>query len=166
MKPLLISIAGVMAADAVAQESPAPARRSPEQIFEFLDKDKNGTLSEAEFGALKDKMPSLRDRPDAVSVKFKQLDKDGNGALTLEEFRPMMTQGSRRSGATPAPAVPSTPAPSATPSTPAPARRRPMASPAPKAPTATPQPGAANQQPAAEGVAFFEKNIRPVLADK
>ena len=69
MKLLLISIVGVMAAAAFAQQSPAPARRSPEQIFEFLDKDKNGTLSEAEFGALKDKMPSLRDRPDAISVK-------------------------------------------------------------------------------------------------
>ena len=164
MKLLLISIVGVMAAAAFAQ-SPAPARRSPEQIFEFLDKDKNGTLSEAEFGALKDKMPTLRDRPDGVSAKFKELDKDHNGALTLEEFRPMMTQGSRRPGATPAPAVPGTPAPSATPSTPPPARRRPMASPAPTAPTATPQPGTANQPLAAEGVAFFEKNIRPVLAD-
>jgi hypothetical protein len=174
MKLLLISIAGVMAAVAFAQQSPAPARRSPEQIFEFLDKDKNGTLSEAEFGALKDKMPSLRDRPDAVSVKFKELDKDHNGSLTLEEYRAMATQGSRRPGATPAPAMPSTPVPSApstpapagTPATPAPARRRPMASPAPKAPTATPQPATANPQATAEGVAFFEKNIRPVLVDK
>ena len=166
MKLLLISIVGVVAAAAFAQQNPAPTRRSPEQIFEFLDKDKNGTLSEAEFGALKDKMPTLRDRPDGVSAKFKELDKDHNGALTLEEFRPVMTQGARRPGATPAPAAPGTPAPSATPSTPPPARRRPMASPTPKAPTATPQPGTANQQPAAEGVAFFEKNIRPVLADK
>ncbi len=166
MKPLLISIVGVMAAAAFAQESPAPARRSPEQIFEFLDKDKNGTLSEAEFGALKEKMPTLRARPDGVSVKFKELDKDHNGSLTLEEFRPVMTQGSRRPGATPAPAAPSTPAPSATPSTPPPARRRPTASPAPTAPTATPKPGAANQPLAAEGIDFFEKKIRPVLADK
>src|SRR5882672_9256059 len=95
MKLLLISIVGVMAATAFAQQS-APARRSPEQIFEFLDKDKNGTLSEAEFGALKDKMPSLRDRPDAVSVKFKELDKDHNGSLTLDEYRAMATQRSRR----------------------------------------------------------------------
>ena len=161
MKLLLISIVGVMAAAAFAQQSPAPARRSPEQIFEFLDKDKNGTLSEAEFGALKDKMPSLRDRPDAVSAKFKELDKDHNGSLTLEEFRPMMTQGSRRPGATPAPAVPSTPAPSATPSTPAPARRRPMASPAPQAPTATPQPGAANQQPTDGGRGVLREEHPP-----
>jgi hypothetical protein len=97
MKLLLISIVGVMAAAAFAQET--PARRSPEQIFQFLDKDKSGTLSEAEFGALKDKMPTLQARPDAVSVKFKELDKDHNGSLTLEEFRPLMTQGSRRPGA-------------------------------------------------------------------
>ena len=76
MKLLLISIVGVVAAAAFAQQNPAPTRRSPEQIFEFLDKDKNGTLSEAEFGALKDKMPTLRDRPDGVSAKFKELDKD------------------------------------------------------------------------------------------
>ena len=157
-KLLLISIVGVMAAAAFAQQSPAPARRSPEQIFEFLDKDKNGTLSEAEFGALKDKMPSLRDRPDAVSVKFKELDKDHNGSLTLEEFRPLMTQGSRRPGATPR----STPVPSPAPATPTP-------SPTPKVPPAAPkppQPATVNPQPAAEGVAFFEKNIRPVLVDK
>src|SRR2546430_969631 len=154
MKLLLISIVGVMAAAAFAQQSPAPARRSPEQIFEFLDKDKNGTLSEAEFGALKDKMPSLRDRPDAISVKFKELDKDHNGALTLEEFRPMMTQGSRRPGATPAATPRSTPVPSAAPSTPTP--RPPTASPAPKVPPVAPkppQPATANPQATAEGIA-------------
>ena len=105
MKPLFISIAGVMAVAAFAQESPAPARRSPEQIFQFLDKDKNGTLSKAEFGALKERMPSLRQRPDGVAAMFKRLDKDGNGSLTLEEYRAMATQGSRRPGATPAPGV-------------------------------------------------------------
>ena len=41
-----------------------------------------------------------------------------------------------------------------------------MASPAPKAPTATPQPGTANQQPAAEGVAFFEKNQQYLEAQR
>ena len=82
-------LAAVLVTAAFAQQSPAPARRSPEQIFGFLDKDKNGTLSEVEFGALKDKMPSLRQRPDAVSVKFKELDNDHNGSLTLEEYRAM-----------------------------------------------------------------------------
>ena len=172
MKPLLISIAGVMAAAAFAQQSPAPARRSPEQIFEFLDKDKNGTLSEAEFGALKDKMPSLRDRPDAVSVKFKELDKDHNGSLTLEEFRPVMTQGSRRPGATPAPAVPSAPAPSApgnpapsaTPSTAAPTRRRPVASPAPEAPTATAPSAPSTLAPSATPSSRASGRRRPVAS--
>jgi hypothetical protein len=160
-------LAAALATAAFAQQSPAPARRSPEQIFEFLDKDKNGTLSEAEFGALKDKMPSLRDRPDAVSVKFKELDKDHNGSLTLEEYRPVMTQGSRRPGAAPAATPRSTPVPSAVPATPPP--RPPTASPAPKVPPAAPkppQPATANPQVTAEGVAFFEKNIRPVLVDK
>ena len=88
-----------------------------QRVRELAVQYKNGTLSEAEFGALKDKMPTLRARPDGVSAKFKELDKDHNGALTLEEFRSMMSQGSRRPGATPAPG---TPAPSTTPSTPPP----------------------------------------------
>ncbi|MEQ1860205.1 MAG: DUF1553 domain-containing protein [Chthoniobacteraceae bacterium] len=162
MKLLLISLVGVMAAAAFGQQSPAAARRSPEQIFEFLDKDKNGTLSEAEFGALKERMPSLRERPDGVTAMFKRLDKDGNGSLTLEEYRAMATQGSRRPGATPAPVAPGTPAPSATPSTPPPARRRPMASPAPKAPTVAFK----QEEPDPAGIEFFARKIRPVLADK
>ncbi|HEV7405263.1 MAG TPA: DUF1553 domain-containing protein [Chthoniobacteraceae bacterium] len=159
-------LAAVLAATAIAQQSSPSARRSPEQIFEFLDKDKNGTLSEAEFGVLKDKMPTLQARPDGVSAKFKELDKDHNGVLTLEEFRPVMTQGSRRPAATPAPAAPGTPAPSATPSTPPPTRRRPTASPAPAATPKPAPPAAANQPAPTDGIAFFEKNIRPVLADK
>src|SRR4051794_10669023 len=121
-------LAAAFTTAAFAQQSSPSARRSPEQIFEFLDKDKNGALSEAEFGALKDKMPSLRDRPDGVSAMFKRLDKDGNGSLTLEEYRAMATQGPRRPGATPAPAAQSTPAPSTPPPT-----RRPPATPTPKA---------------------------------
>lgn len=146
-------LAAVLASAAFAQQSPAPVRRSPEQIFEFLDKDKNGTLSEAEFGALKDKMPTLRDRPDGVSTKFKELDKDPNGALTLEEFRPMMTQGSRRPVAPPAPTPPVTPVPSAEPTTST-----------PRPPTA--QSATAEMPATPAGLAFFEKKIRPVLADK
>ena len=69
------------------------ARRSPEQIFEFLDKDKNGTLSEAEFGVLKDKMPTLQARPDGVSAKFKELDKNGDGILSQDELRPPFPPG-------------------------------------------------------------------------
>src|SRR3954451_25094971 len=156
-------LAAVFTASALAQQSSPSARRSPEQIFEFLDKDKNGSLSEAEFGVLKDKMPTLQARPDGVSAKFRELDKDHNGALSLEEFRPVMTQGSRRPGATPAPAAPGIPAPSTAPATPPPTRRRPMASPAPPPPTATPKPAAANQPATTDGIAFFEKNIRPVL---
>jgi len=44
--------AAVLAATAFAQDSAPPARRSPEQIFQFLDKDKNGTLSEAALEAI------------------------------------------------------------------------------------------------------------------
>ncbi|MEZ0258659.1 MAG: DUF1549 domain-containing protein, partial [Chthoniobacter sp.] len=160
MKLLFICIVGVMAAAAFAQESAAPGSRSPEQIFQFLDKDKSGTVSEAEFGALKERMPSLRQSPEAVGAAFKRLDKNGNGSLTLDEYRAMAAQG-RRPGATPPQGTSSTPAPSSAPATPA--SPPPSASPAPKVPTAAPKP----PQPAtADGLAFFEKKIRPVLVDK
>ena len=141
MKTFLICVAGFMAAAVFAQESPAPARRSPEQIFQFLDKDKNGTLSEVEFSVLKEKMPSLRQRPEAVGALFKRLDKDGNGSLTLEEFRALPTQGSRRPGAAPAHGMRS-PGSFAEVSSPTPAlaaaRRSPMPSPEPKTAAAAP----------------------------
>jgi hypothetical protein len=110
-------LAAAFAATAVAQQSSPSARRSPEQIFEFLDKDKNGTLSAAEFGVLKGKMPSLRDRPDGIAALFKRLDKDGSGSLSLEEYKALANQGARRSGANPAPGVQSARAPSTPPTT-------------------------------------------------
>ncbi|HEV7405264.1 MAG TPA: EF-hand domain-containing protein [Chthoniobacteraceae bacterium] len=102
-------LAAAFAATASAQQSSSSAHRSPEQVFQFLDKDKNGTLSQAGFGVLKDKMPSLRDRPDGVAALFKRLDKDGNGSLSLDEYRALANHGARGSG------TPSTPATTAEP---------------------------------------------------
>ena len=139
MRPHLVLLAVTLAPAAVAQEGPPPERHRPEQVFRFLDKDSSGTLSKAEFGALKERVPSLRQRPEAVGAMFSRLDKDGNGSLTLEEYRAITT-----------------------------VRPRTVSS-EPKAPTAAPkqeEPGIANRAPIAEGVGFFEKNIRPVLVAK
>src|SRR5687768_1336330 len=102
-------LVAAFAASALAQESSAPARRSPEQVFGFFDKDSSGTLSEAEFGTLAQRFPSLKERPEAGAAMFKRLDKDGNGSLTLDEYRTISAQGSRRA---PVPGAPGTPAPS------------------------------------------------------
>lgn len=144
MKSLILSIAGLVAAFAVTPESSAQSR-SPEQIFQFLDKDGNGALSETEFSALKDRMPSLRQSPEAVGEMFHRLDQDGNGALALEEYRALATMNPRRPR--PAPSAPEMPNP-------------PMQDPpVPSLPTA----GFDEGKPDPAGVAFFEKHIRPVL---
>mgnify|MGYP002623484565 FL=1 len=54
----------------------------PEKVFERLDKDKDGKLTEAEF---------LGKREGEAAEKgkkaFARLDKDANGSLSLEEFK-------------------------------------------------------------------------------
>lgn len=159
-------LAAVLTASAYAQDNPAPARRSPEQVFAFFDKDNSGTLTPAEFGALAERFPSLKQRPEAVATMFSRLDKDSNGSLTLEEYRAISAQGARRPGATPAVNVPSTPAPAKAPSTPAPkAAPATVKPPEPTVPKKA-EPSASGQSLSTEGVAFFETNIRPVLVDK
>jgi hypothetical protein len=91
-------------------------RRDPAQVFQFLDKDRSGALSAAEFDALKDRMPSFRHRPEAVGEMFKRLDVDRNGSLSLEEYRAIASERSRRPGASPAEVTRSTAPASASPS--------------------------------------------------
>ncbi len=139
MRPRLVLFAALLGPAAVAQEGLPLERRSPEQVFRFLDKDNSGTLSKTEFGALKERVPSLRQRPEAVGAMFSRLDKDGNGSLTLEEYRAITTVRPR------------------------------TASSQPNVPTAAPkqeEPRTATQPPTADSVGFFEKNIRPVLVAK
>lgn len=145
MKPLLLFIAGVMAAAAFGQQSTVSGSRSPEQIFQFLDKDGNNSLSEVEFGLLKDRMPSLRQSPEAVTEMFNRLDQNGNGTLSLEEYRALATMSPRRPLPAPAPEMPNMP----------------------EIPTVSDAATVALQQdkPDPAGVDFFEKKIRPVLVN-
>lgn len=125
---------------AKAPEPPAKSARptSPEEVFAYLDANADGKMSETEFEGLGQAVPYFKEHPEVVPGIFKKFDADGNGALSIEEFRGFMT---RR--------VPNAPAP----------RPEPKSEPANAA-------AAANTPPTAEGLAFFEKNIRPVLADK
>jgi dienelactone hydrolase len=131
-------------------ESPQPvagaARRvDPEAAFRFLDADKDGLLTEAEVGKLKESVATFRDNPQAISQFFKRLDADSDGKLTLEEYRKVGTL--RRQQPTKAP--PETP------------RRPEMETPTekPKAPEGTSKSAPAETA----NLAHFEKKIRPVL---
>lgn len=144
MKSFIVFIAVVMTAAAFAQESRSGSR-SPEQIFQFLDRDGNGSVSEAEFVVLKDRMPSLRQSPEAVVEMFQRLDRDGNGSLSLEEYRALPTRNPRRPmPAPPAPEMPNSPVPNP---------------PEPMAPAITGN----DNKPDLASIDFFEKKIRPVL---
>jgi len=123
-------------------------RVSPEEAFRFLDTDGNGTVSEEEFSQLKDYVPFFQTHPEAVAATFKKLDLKGDGQLTFEEYRELYKLGQRAQNGNPTP--PAAPAPK-----PETAKSEPAKPPAPKA-----------DQPTADGLAFFEKKIRPVLADK
>ena len=118
------------------------ARPSIEQGFGAMDADKNGKLSATEFDVLKGSAKYFKAHPEAVGPLFKKLDSDGDGVLTLEEYRQIAAQRQRKAGgdAPPAPKRPEVEKEVVKPTT----------------QTATPSANAAD-------IAFFEKNIRPVL---
>jgi dienelactone hydrolase len=131
-----------------SQPQPKGGARRPadsETVFKFLDADKDGLLSEAEIGKLKESVPMFRNNPQTIGPFFKVLDADGNGKLTLDEYRKVESLPRQR------PANP----PAGTP-------RRPE----PETPATQPQPTEAASKPtptAAANLAHFEKKIRPVL---
>ncbi len=139
-------------ADAPA-EQPRPAagasrRADPEAAFKILDADKDGLLTEAEIGKLKESVALFRDNPQAILQFFKRLDADGNGKVTLEEYRKV--ESLRRQQ--PANAPMQMP------------RRPEMDTPAEK--SKAPE-GASKSAPTeAANLAHFEKKIRPLLVAK
>ena len=145
--PLLVIVAAIAGAQLPGQYKP---RVTPEEAFKFLDVDGNGTLSEEEFSKLKDYSPYFRAHPEAIDPVFKKLDLKGDGQLTFEEYRELYNLGraAQTANATPLP-------------NPAPKPENAHAEPA--KPVA---PAQVSVAPTADGLAFFEKKIRPVLTDK
>ena len=70
----------------------AEPKRSPEEIFAYLDSDADGKLTLSEFEGLGEAIPYFKEHPEAVPGIFKKFDANGDGALSLEEFRGFMTR--------------------------------------------------------------------------
>ncbi len=131
------------------ETTPAPkaapsAKVAPslEEGFKTMDTDKSGKLSREEFAVLKDNTPYFREHPEHLEPAYKKLDADADGALTLEEYRniakPRQSKGGQGK-----------------------AKRPPAEAEAPK-PSAKAAADQSTRFPDAD-LAFFEKNIRPVL---
>jgi dienelactone hydrolase/Ca2+-binding EF-hand superfamily protein len=115
-----------------------------EEGFKALDADKTGKLSAEEFAALKQGTTYFREHPEQLEPAFKKLDADADGALTLEEYRniarPRQSKGGQGKGK---------------------AKRPPAETEAPKSTTEATSEKSVKFADA--DLAFFEKNIRPVL---
>ena len=115
-----------------------------EEGFKALDADKTGKLSAEEFAALKQGTTYFREHPEQLEPAFKKLDADADGALTLEEYRniarPRQSKGGQSKGK---------------------AKRPPAETEAPKASAEATSEKSVKYADA--DLAFFEKNIRPVL---
>jgi hypothetical protein len=68
----------------------------PARLFRFLDTDKDGKLSKAEFRKFAERLPRLKGRPRLIDYLFNRLDTDGDGFLTPAEFARITTFRERR----------------------------------------------------------------------
>ncbi len=81
---LVATLAAVIALPIAALAAKADRKKADDShpAFATIDKDSNGSLSEAEFvAALKEKLGE-----DGAKAKFAELDKDKDGKLTSEEY--------------------------------------------------------------------------------
>jgi Ca2+-binding EF-hand superfamily protein len=65
-----------------AADAAEKPKRDPEAAFKALDKDSNGSLTEAEFLGKRE-----GDKATAAKELFAKLDKDKDSKVTLEEFK-------------------------------------------------------------------------------
>ena len=123
-----------------------------DEAFKRVDANQDGKLDAQEFARFIERSRSLSGA-NAAEV-FGKLDTNKDGALTLEEFRGI-TGLSRGTPAPPSPKPEPTPTTEPPPTKPEPAPTKPA-----------PAPTTVEKAASPEGLAFFEKKIRPVLADK
>ncbi|MBI3882514.1 MAG: DUF1549 domain-containing protein [Verrucomicrobia bacterium] len=141
---LLLTLAGALAAVAAAKAPYAGrAAQSLDTTFKTLDVNHDGKLDRKEFEKLIQLSPKMKADPDSAERMFGYLDKDQDEKLTLEEFRGIALL--QAMAAKKAAENPTTKTAAAKPATMAHAAEKPAT---------------------AEGLAFFEKKIRPVLTDK
>ena len=116
MKTFRLSLLALMATAACLSVNAQPrmGTAAPQNFgpasFETFDRDGNGTISEAEFDAVRGerrRAAAQAGRPirrAATSLTFKEIDRDGDGQLTREEFdgahaaQPRTRQGARGAG--------------------------------------------------------------------
>ena len=116
MKTFRLSLLALMATAACLSVNAQPrmGTAAPQNFgpasFETFDRDGNGTISEAEFDAVRGERRSAAAqagrpmRRAATSLTFKEIDRDGDGQLTREEFdgahaaQPRTRQGARGAG--------------------------------------------------------------------
>ena len=90
-----LSVASAQAAE--KKEGPKKPKRTPEQIFQKLDKDANGSLTFEEF-------KGKRTEPEQVEKaeqRFKRLDKDDDKSVSLKEFTEPRPKKERQGGKKP-----------------------------------------------------------------
>jgi hypothetical protein len=150
-KVMIWSVLGAVAAAAALSAGRAAdaSRPTPEALFGTLDTDRNGVLSPGEFGGMARLSPRLRQDPARAESLFRLLDGNSDGSLTRAEFARLAEVTARVGQAEARPGANAAPLP-----LPAGSAGRPAAK------------NAAERAPTAEELAFFEKKIRPVLADK
>jgi hypothetical protein len=148
-----VTIAAVLAGTvAQAAVGPFPDRPGLENLFKRLDTNNDLNLSRQEFDGLARVLPRFRDNPDRIEALFKQLDANSDGSMLMDEFRKFGQLGASAQGLLPGQR-----------------NRRIEANSKPDQPAPTSiasRSVAAEKPPTPEELSFFEKKIRPVLADK
>lgn len=110
----LLAACTCLAAQAQPRGGAATARGIAPATFADYDRDGNGTISEAEFNAVRAERRAANQvgqasRRAAMSLTFQQMDRDGDGQITREEFdaahatRPAPRRGAMGPGANRAP---------------------------------------------------------------
>lgn len=89
----------IVPGESVAGTQPAPASDKPnrmlfgltiEALYQRIDKNRDNSLSKAEFLEAAQTAPRLKDRPDAQQALFKRLDSDQSEELTAAEFEKLL----------------------------------------------------------------------------